>query len=494
MEKKLEFKVDRKKLISNCNTMQCYMAIQELYGTNNCYVFESLAGPSHDVNAAYVGFNKVLSISIVDSYMYLEGDNRLIVLLKSKLANVNSVIVDEDDIYIREGQVFEVLGIINSLFHINEQTNLGFLSFFSYESVRYIENIDDSHTLGKYKVPDIELDLYKGIIEFDLKNNTIVCEELLYSNCEMLDWTTINSLINRYSKSSIPSPRLLEVNSIEDSMNKNTFIEIAHKCLENISDGNIYQIQIGHELSISTDTKPMDIYLRLRDINPSPYMYFAPIGNVIVIGASPELFIKKTKSLVEMRPIAGTAKRTRNELVDEKTIRNLKNNEKELAEHLMLIDLCRNDLAKVCETGSLELTREFFVEVYSHVFHLVSDLNITLDSKKNIFDVIKATFPAGTMTGTPKIEAMKLIEQFEGVHRGLYAGAIGTITLDGNAILALCIRTALYYAGVYYIRASAGIVADSIPENEWNETLNKLAATYSTITGKSIFEVMEEEQ
>lgn len=489
MNTDLEFGIGRGLIKCTCEAIQCYMAIQELYGANNCYIFESLAGPSQDVNSAYVGFDKVLSISIKDSYLNLQGDSALIDYIKSNLKAINTVIIDGLEIYVREGHIFDVLSFITGLFNKEEcNTKLSFLSFISYESIRYIEDIPDLNRVCNYEIPDIVLDLYRGIIEFNLNDNSITYEELKFTGQPVIDWVNIESTLQRYTKYDLPIPEIYPVNTIKDSMSKSEFLEVANECLQHIANGDIYQIQIGHEISISTNTRPFDVYLRLREINPSPYMYFAPINSVFSIGASPELFVRKNGRTIEMRPIAGTTKRTHDEELDNMAIEKLKCDEKEIAEHLMLIDLCRNDLAKVCSKGTLELTRQFFVETYSHVFHLVSDLQIDLEDVYDIFDVIKATFPAGTMTGTPKIESMKLIEKYENNKRGLYAGAIGQITLNGDAVLALCIRTALYYAGNYHIRASAGIVADSKPCNEWNETLNKLAATYLTISGKSLLD------
>jgi anthranilate synthase component 1 len=222
----------------------------------------------------------------------------------------------------------------------------------------------------------------------------------------------------------------------------------------------------------------------LRNINPSPYMYYAPLHTARIIGASPELFVRLEENSVTMRPIAGTTKRGNDPECDRISIKKLSEDRKERAEHLMLIDLCRNDLGRICAPGTLEVNERMLVESYSHVFHLVSNIEAHVEPSLDIYDVIAATFPAGTMTGAPKIRAMELIETLENRRRGLYGGAIGFISFNGNAVLGLCIRTALWSAGSYALRASAGIVADSSPESEWDETLNKLSATLLAVRGE----------
>ena len=187
-----------------------------------------------------------------------------------------------------------------------------------------------------------------------------------------------------------------------------------------------------------------------------------------------------------MRPLAGTIRRGKTEAETIKAAATLRANAKEVAEHVMLVDLCRNDFGRVCIPGSLEVTDLLATELYSHVIHLVSHVIAELDDNQDIYDLIAASFPAGTMTGTPKIRAMEIIEALETTRRGIYAGAIGLIDFNGDANLALCIRTAFHQEGRYFIRASAGIVADSEPEAEWDETLAKLGATYWAITGEEI--------
>lgn len=473
------------------NPLACYMGLRKIYGSNNCYILESLEGPSQDVNSAFVGFDKIASINIKKNRLSISGVKSIDNILKNFEANCDYLTADEDDYLIKHGCTWDVLKELHKLFFLEEQTNIGFISFFSYDTAKYIENLPDLIEKENFSTADISLDLYRGLLKFDLNASTITFEQAIVDGIEPIylkdivdDFKNVEEPIVKYK---IPSPEL-----IVDSCTKSEFVSAAKSCLEHIAAGDIYQIQIGHKLRIKTKVDPLDIYLRLRKINPSPYMYFIPCNNLYVIGASPELFLKKEGNKIEMRPIAGTAYRTKNELVDKKTISKLRNDKKECAEHIMLIDLCRNDLGRICKTGTLNLNKKMIVETYSHLFHLVSSINVILEDDKDIFDAMRATFPAGTMTGAPKIRAMELIETYESSRRNLYAGALGIINLNGNALLALCIRTAIYYAGEYFIRASAGIVADSKPEKEWWETLNKLAATYEAITNTSLKKYYEE--
>ena len=189
MNTNLEFEIEKGSIKCTCEAIQCYMGIQELYGANNCYIFESLAGPTQDVNSAYVGFDKILSISIKESYLKLQGDSILIDYIKNAIKAINTVIIDGSDIYIRKGHIFDVLSFITRLFYKEEcNTKLSFLSFISYESIRYIEDIPDLNRVCNYEIPDIVLDLYRGIIEFNLNNNSITYEELKFTGQPVIDW------------------------------------------------------------------------------------------------------------------------------------------------------------------------------------------------------------------------------------------------------------------------------------------------------------------
>jgi len=216
-------------------------------------------------------------------------------------------------------------------------------------------------------------------------------------------------------------------------------------------------------------------------------MYLTRLGNIDLIGASPELFLSIDAGVIEMRPIAGTVGK-RAGVDPEELIQSMMNSGKERAEHVMLVDLCRNDIGRVCRPGSLGVDELMVVEEYSHLYHMVSNVRGDLREDFDAFDVIKASFPAGTMTGAPKIRAMELIEGFEVNRRGIYAGAVGLVGFDDSVNTALCIRSAVHRDGVYSLRASAGVVADSVPEKEWLETLFKMSSVYRAVTGKEMMQ------
>jgi anthranilate synthase component 1 len=215
-------------------------------------------------------------------------------------------------------------------------------------------------------------------------------------------------------------------------------------------------------------------------------MYFLPLGEITLLGASPELFVRVEGDVVAMRPIAGTASRSGDRETDESRIAALRADDKEVAEHVMLVDLSRNDLGKVARAATVEVDEMMVVEDFSHVFHLVSNVKARLAPWVDAFDVVRATFPAGTMTGAPKVRAMEIIEEREDRRRGLYAGAFGLVGFGGYVNLGLCIRGLTRHGDEYVTRASAGVVADSVPEREWRETLAKMSATYWAVTGTEL--------
>jgi anthranilate synthase component 1 len=270
----------------------------------------------------------------------------------------------------------------------------------------------------------------------------------------------------------------------EDDTDRETYLAHVDKALGHIAIGDIYQVQIGHELTIRSTADPVTVYRRLRDRNASPYMYLTPLGEHTVVGASPELFVRVRDDEVVMRPIAGTY--PRGVVDDETAAARLATNPKEIAEHVMLVDLCRNDIGRICRKDTLEVRDQMVVERYSHVLHLVSTVAGHAAPGMDSYDVIAALFPSGTMTGAPKIRAMEIIEAVEARRRGLYAGAIGLIGTGGYLNLALCIRTLIHHGGVYRTRASAGVVADSEADREWTETLAKSSAAYWAVTGKEL--------
>jgi anthranilate synthase component 1 len=241
------------------------------------------------------------------------------------------------------------------------------------------------------------------------------------------------------------------------------------------------QIVLSQRLSIPFKQKPIALYRALRSLNPSPYMYYLNLGDHYVVGSSPEILVRLEDGAVTVRPIAGTRPRDKNRARDLALEKELLADPKELAEHLMLIDLGRNDAGRVSQFGSVELTEKMIVERYSHVMHIVSNVEAKLKPGLSAMDVLRATFPAGTVSGAPKIRAMEIIDELEPVKRGIYSGAVGYISWSGNMDTAIAIRTAVIKDQHLYIQAGAGIVYDSVPENEWVETMNKARAIFKAV-------------
>ncbi|MEA2615788.1 MAG: anthranilate synthase component [Chloroflexota bacterium] len=265
------------------------------------------------------------------------------------------------------------------------------------------------------------------------------------------------------------------------NLSRDDFVRSVRRCSEYILAGDIFQVQIGRRFALPLRVAPFDLYRALRSINPSPYMFFLPTPSCAVVGASPEMLVRVTGSHVEYHPIAGTRRRGSTPERDLELEHQLRDSEKERAEHLMLVDLGRNDLGRVCTTGSVRVTEYMEVERYSHVMHLVSTITGTLRSGATALDALRACFPAGTVTGAPKLRAMEIIAEQEPETRGVYAGAVGYLAFGGNLDTAIALRTLVVRDGVAYAQASAGIVADSEPHEEALEIDNKVAALLAAV-------------
>jgi anthranilate synthase component 1 len=241
------------------------------------------------------------------------------------------------------------------------------------------------------------------------------------------------------------------------------------------------QVVVSQRLSIPFHAPPLDLYRALRGLNPSPYMYFLDLGEFQIVGSSPEILTRLEDGIVTVRPIAGTRRRGYSEEEDQALETELLADPKEIAEHLMLIDLGRNDTGRVAKIGTVNLTDKMVIERYSHVMHIVSNVTGELKDGMNAIDVIRATFPAGTVSGAPKIRAMEIIDELEPVKRGIYSGAIGYLAWNGNMDTAIAIRTAVIKDETLHIQAGAGVVADSVPDLEWKETMNKGRAIFRAV-------------
>ena len=281
--------------------------------------------------------------------------------------------------------------------------------------------------------------------------------------------------LNKFSKphNFTNQKKINEDIKISYDLEKSDFISSVKKIKQYIMNGDAMQVVLSQRMSMPFYNKPISFYRELRSLNPSPYMYYLNMGDHHIVGSSPEILVRLEDNLITVRPIAGTRPRGKNAVEDDLLAIELKNDSKEIAEHLMLIDLGRNDVGKVSKIGSIKLTDKMIIEKYSHVMHMVSNVTGDILDNLGMMDVLKSTFPAGTVSGAPKFRAIEIIYELESIKRGIYAGAIGYLGWNGNMDTAIAIRTCVIKDGILHIQCGAGIVNDSVPELEWDETINK---------------------
>jgi len=357
----------------------------------------------------------------------------------------------------------------------------GFVGFISYDYIRQIEKIPEL-TEDKLSFPDFIFFFPKKFIIFDhfrrkvflIINVLINREKSIKKNYE----EGIETLLNFIDEFHRPLKLSKEKNQnrgngFRSNFKKEEFIESVKRVKKYIVEGDIIQAVISQRWEKEIDVEPFKIYRALRSLNPSPYMFFLHLEDLKLIGSSPEILVKLENGIACVRPIAGTRPRGENEIEEKKLESELLNDEKEKAEHIMLVDLGRNDLGRVCYPGSVKVTELIKIEKYSHVMHIVSNVEGKLKNGKSPIDLFHSTFPAGTVTGAPKIRAMEIIEEIERERRGPYAGAVGYFSLQKSMDFCITIRTFIVKNKKLYVQAGAGIVADSIPENEYQETKNK---------------------
>ena len=350
----------------------------------------------------------------------------------------------------------------------------GLVGYFSYETIRHIEKKLQNSSKEKLPYPDISLMVSDEVVIYDnLKKSLFIVvhgNEDTKKEChERIE------LIHKKILEPLPSQKASKkgVINFESSVKKEDYLEAIKKIKNYIVEGDVMQVVYGQEFSTKFEGSPIDLYRSLRKLNPSPYMYLMKIDDLHIVGASPEILVRLQNEEVTVRPIAGTVKRGKDSNEDEELADKLKSDPKEIAEHLMLIDLGRNDVGRIAEVGSVKTTEEMKIEKYSHVMHLVSNVVGKIKKGLTSIDVLKATFPAGTLSGAPKIRAMEIIDELEPDRRGVYGGAVGYLSWTGNMDVAIAIRTAVIQGKNLSVRAGGGIVYDSDPESEYQESLNK---------------------
>ena len=355
----------------------------------------------------------------------------------------------------------------------------GAIGYFSYDCIRYIEKLP-SLAEDDIDIPDIFFLLFDDVFVYDQKEQVLwvithYVDEYEEAKERLNEWKSL--WMTEAPEVTVPfeSP---EKKSEAVAFTEAGFMKAVECIQEYIGAGDVFQVNLSTRQERTLQTHPLEIYTSLREINPSPYMGYLELGDFQIVSGSPELLIKKQGTEVSTRPIAGTRSRGADEQEDEELARELIENEKERAEHVMLVDLERNDLGRVCKYGTVEVDEFMVIEKYSHVMHIVSNVRGEVEEDKDAFDLVKAVFPGGTITGAPKIRTMEIIEELEPVRRGIYTGSIGWIGYSGDTELNIVIRTLLAKDGKAHVQAGAGIVIDSNPENEYKESLKKAIALW----------------
>ena len=361
--------------------------------------------------------------------------------------------------------------------------NGGLVGYFGYEIIKFIEpKLKNIKKKDELNVPDILLMVSNDLLVVD--NLTSKVHIITHINPEKESFEAGLSKLNIIEKNirelfnfDSTSTEKIESEDFVSSFGKENFVNAVEKVQKYITAGDVMQVVPSQRLSCSFKSDPIELYRQLRILNPSPYMYFLNLDGFAIVGSSPEILTRvDNNNVATIRPIAGTRSRGKNIQEDLENEQDLLSDEKEIAEHLMLIDLGRNDLGRIAKTGSVNLTDKMFIERYSHVMHIVSNVECELKEDMSSIDVLKATFPAGTLSGAPKVRAMEIIDEVETLKRNIYSGAIGNLSWHGGMDLAIAIRTAVIKDEVLYVQAGAGIVYDSIPEMEWQETMDKAQA------------------
>jgi anthranilate synthase component 1 len=365
----------------------------------------------------------------------------------------------------------------------------GLVGYFGYDTIAYIEpHLANPDKEDQLEAPDILLMVSDEVVVFDNLSGRMY----LIVHVDIENGGTLNQAKARLGelasmmRMGVPhhapeSTRQVNEEDFVSGFTESGFKQAVGRIKQYILDGDCMQVVLSQRLSIPFQARPLDLYRALRGLNPSPYMYFLDLGDFQVVGSSPEILVRLEDGEVTVRPIAGTRRRGHTEAEDAALEAELLADPKELAEHLMLIDLGRNDVGRVAQIGTVQLTDKMVVERYSHVMHIVSNVTGQLKQGLSAIDVLRATFPAGTVSGAPKIRAMEIIDELEPVKRGVYSGAVGYLAWNGNMDTAIAIRTAVTKDQQLHIQAGAGVVADSIPELEWEETMSKGRAVFRAV-------------
>lgn len=438
-----------------------------------CFLLESVEGGEKWARFSFIGRNPFLTV---------------------KSTRNNSIIEDKDgNIKKEEGNP---IGVLKKLLDSYKSADLpkmprfngGAVGFFGYDLIRYYEKLPNVPQ-DDLQLPDSHFMFTDEVIVFDhLKQKIHIIVNLhVNGNIERSYNSTVERIKDIYKEIMATRWKIADNFKPEfglgkkgfeftSNITKEQFCENVKKAKQYIVDGDIFQVVLSQRLCVETDHEPFNVYRALRIINPSPYMYYLKLNDYKIVGSSPEMLARVEKGLVETCPIAGTRKRGETREEDEALEKDLLEDQKELAEHTMLVDLGRNDIGRVSKYGTVAVKGLMHIERYSHVMHIATSVQGELREDKTPFDALMSILPAGTLSGAPKVRAMEIIDELETVKRGPYGGAIGYLSFNGNLDSCITIRTIVFKGNKAYVQSGAGIVADSVPESEYEETLNKARA------------------
>ena len=435
----------------------------------NSFVFESVEKAIHRGRYSIFGYDSDRTYEIRDNKIYINGKK----ILGSSPYKYLKKLTKEFN--------FKLPGNLPKM-------SLMLVGYFGYDIIRFVEAIPNK-TKDDIKIPDVRLDRPKKIIIHDNLKKKIFYISCEFNQKKVFSKNYISSkkkLKNLYNEVSLFKEKELKTHKrqnikIKTNISKKNFINNVLKAKKYIKIGDIFQVVLSQRFEAPLIKKPIDIYKKIRLSNPSPFLYFINYNDFQIIGSSPEILVRVKNSKITIRPIAGTRRRGKNLNEDNKLKKELLSDPKEIAEHLMLLDLGRNDVGKFAKIGSVNVDSQFKIEKYSHVMHIVSNVTGRFNKKDSLIDVLLSGFPAGTVSGAPKIRAMEIIDELEKTRRKLYAGGIGYFSPNNNMDTCIALRTALIKNQKVYIQAGAGIVADSNPEKEYQETVNKAKALIEAI-------------
>jgi|TARA_B100001093_G_C26812689_1_gene1008232 anthranilate synthase component 1 len=474
---KKNHKLKKDQIIYKVKNCKDYKQVENIFNfllvENNSFIFESVEKGTIRGRYTIIGLNpdKTWNINKNTITEQFEGKKKII---KEKPLNFLNNLIHKFESKIPKG--------------IPEMSAM-LVGYFSYDIIRFIENIPDN-CKDDLKIPDVRMIRPKNLVIYDNLKKKIFFIENIYAETKIKNYFEKYQLIRRnletyedYSNIHLPLnfTHQKNKNKIKSNISKNQFKNYVKKAKEYIGKGDIFQVVLSQRFERKINKTPLEIYNHLRLSNPSPFMFYFNFNDFKIIGSSPEILVRLRKNQITIRPIAGTRPRGSSKALDQKFANDLLKDKKELAEHLMLLDLGRNDVGKVSKINSVKVTESFTIEKYSHVMHIVSNVVGEFNNKNSLFEALLSGFPAGTVSGAPKIRAMEIIDELEKNKRKLYAGGIGYFTPSKEFDTCITLRTALIKNNKFYVQSGAGIVADSVPEKEYQETINKAKALMSAV-------------